>query len=92
MSETQVVGHFFVNKTKDGRTAIKVKFPDGTVLFLNFKKDSKEQGVVSLGAGGKPYDLQSADVKVKFDIKEKAEAPRPKKAYTKRTVDEDSPF
>lgn len=91
MENTPIVGHFFVNKTKTGKTKVKVKFPDGTVLFLNFKKDSKESGVVSLGTGGKPYDLQSADVKVKFDIKEKAGTG--KGTFAKKTsVVDDSPF
>lgn len=92
MNDTQLVGHFFVNRSKEGRTMIKVKFPDGNVLFLNFKKDSKEQGVVSLGTGGKPYELQSADVKVTFDIKPKAGATAAKgKSYARKT-DSDSPF
>jgi hypothetical protein len=88
-----IVGHFFVNKTKDGRHQIKAKFPDGTVLFLNFKKDSKDQGIISLGTGGKPYELKGADVKVTIDVRLKDVVDAPKKGgYARKTDTDDSPF
>lgn len=101
-NNSTIIGYFFENETKSGGKNIRVSFPDGTVLFLNYSKDKAGQGVVVLGNGGKSYDLKSADVKVDIQFTAKEDSQAVKKSYQgarsgykssfSKKSDSDSPF